>query len=258
MYFDKFDADLPDVLARMGEAGVAGAIVIGIDDASNRQAYKLARAYANLAFTVGLHPTSEFSAEVTSGSFDAKAYLGDWLNRTPRPVGIGECGIDLHWDTNALAAQVAVFRAQLELARELDLPVVVHTRDADQETLEVLESVPGARGVLHCFNGSPALLDFALKSPRQGGGWYISFAGNLTFPKAAELRDSAKQVPLERLLVETDAPFLAPQAVRGKRNEPSFVVHTTEFLADLRGIGLDELSAILRQNSEACFGNLWN
>jgi TatD DNase family protein len=141
-------------------------------------------------------------------------------------VAIGECGIDLHWDTNPLERQRAVFIAQLEYAATRKLPVIVHTREADAETRACLEAVPAARGVLHCFNGSELLLEFALRA-----GWYVSYAGNLTYPKAQELRETAQLVPLDRLLVETDAPFLAPQPVRGRRCEPSHVVHTAQVLA---------------------------
>ncbi|MDQ3024068.1 MAG: TatD family hydrolase [bacterium] len=250
LYFDSFDEDRAEVLQRMADSGVVGAVVIGIDPPSIFKAQQLALEHSQLVYSAGLHPTTPFGeiCEV-SGKFDAEAYFAPWFDANTRPVAIGECGIDLHWDVNPLEAQRVVFREQLLFARERSLPVIIHTRDANAETLEVLESVDGTCGVLHCFNGSTELLDFALSRE----GWYISFAGNLTYPKATELHEAARLVPWERLLVETDAPFLAPQAVRGKRCEPAHVVHTAKFLAELREVTCEELYAVLLQNARNCF-----
>ncbi len=248
LYFDRFDADCESVVSAMALAGVCGAVVVGIDDSSNYEAAALAREYPGLEYSAGLHPTSEFPRE-----FSAAGYLDKWFDGAPpEPVAIGECGIDLHWDKNPLNRQRAVFIAQLEYAADRGLPVIVHTREADRETRDCLRSVPAARGVLHCFNGSPLLLEFALDA-----GWYVSFAGNLTFPKARELRDAAQRVPLDRLLVETDAPFLAPQPVRGQRCEPAHVVHTASALAEIRGLDFDEMARLLFSNSCECFGVNW-
>lgn len=259
LYFDTYDADRGEVLQRMRAAGVAGAVIIGIDAVSNEQARQTAALAPELHYAAGLHPTSEFPAEIKdSAPFSATGYLEQWLKQADKPVAIGECGIDLHWDTNALEHQMAVFKAQLELGRELNLPVVVHTRDADRETRDVLEQVPGAHGVLHCFNGSRELLEFAHAANGRGDDWYISFAGNLTYKKADDIRAAALDVPLDRLLVETDAPFLAPQAQRGKRNEPAFVVYTASALAQLRGLDEAEMSARLAENSRVCFSVAWD
>ena len=249
LYFDAFDVDRADVLQRMADAGVVGAVVIGIDPASIAKACALARAHPHLAYSAGLHPTTPFG-EVFAEHFDAEAYFAPWFNGDVKPVAIGECGIDLHWDVNPLSPQRDVFRAQLDFAKARDLPVIIHTRDANRETLDVLVSVNDTRGVLHCFNGSEELLQFALARE----GWYISFAGNLTYPKARELHEAAKRVPLEKLLVETDAPFLAPQAMRGKRCEPAHVVHTAKFLAELRGEQEAELFTLLLANAQRLFG----
>jgi TatD DNase family protein len=250
LYFDKFDADREEVIARMAEAGVVGGIVIGIDPPTWEQAQALARQYPQLHYSAGLHPTSDFAA-LTGGALTrfVMEELSILCESDTPPVAIGECGIDLHWDVNPLEHQQTAFTAQLNLCKQRDLPVIIHTRDANGETLEVLESVAGVRGVLHCFNGSPELLEFALSRE----GWYVSFAGNLTYPKATELHEAARQVPLDRLLVETDAPFLAPQPVRGKRCEPAHVVHTARYLADLRGVPEDELFQNLLANSRRCF-----
>jgi TatD DNase family protein len=258
LYFDSFAADRAAVLARMREAGVLGAVIIGIDAESNEQARQTAQLDSGLYYAAGLHPTSGFPAELpASQGFDATDYLSPWLDSDSAPVAIGECGIDLHWDTNPLARQRQIFIAQLELGRQLDLPVIVHTREADGETREALESVPGARGVLHCFNGSPDLLKFALAANGRGDAWYISFAGNLTYKRAEELRQAARAVPLDRLLVETDSPFLAPQAHRGRRNEPAYVVHVAAELARLRELDRASLNEQLLANSRSCFGVDW-
>ncbi|MCH7471515.1 TatD family hydrolase [bacterium] len=248
LYFDAFDADREKVLERMAAAGVVGAVVVGIDSGTSRQASELAAGRPGLYYSAGLHPTSEFPQP-----FDAAGYLAPWLESANPPAAIGECGIDLHWDVNPLDRQVEVFAAQLRLARECGLPVIVHTRDANRETEETLRSVPGVRGVLHCFNGSPLLLEFALEND-----WYVGFAGNLTFPKAQELREAALRIPLERLLVETDAPFLAPQPVRGKRCEPTHVVHTAKSLTQLRGVPEAEMFRQLVDNSNRLFGVEWS
>jgi TatD DNase family protein len=243
----------------MRQAGVVGAVVIGIDADSNEQARQTVTPEPGLHYAAGLHPTSAFPADLAqTGRFDAGAYLSPWLNSAPGPVAIGECGIDLHWDSNPLQLQQTVFRAQLELGRERGLPVIVHTREADHETRAALEAVPGTRGVLHCFNGSPVLLDFALAANARGDDWYVSFAGNLTYKRADKLRATARAVPLDRLLVETDSPFLPPQPQRGRRNEPAFVTYVAEELARLRGLDPADLARQLVTNSNACFGVEWN
>jgi TatD DNase family protein len=248
LYFDRFDADRAGVIRAMDAAGVCGAVVVGIDEASTTQSQQLAVEYPQLRYSAGLHPGSSFPE-----AFDPEDYFGRWFaDGALQPVAIGECGIDLYREGNPLERQQAVFVAQLEYAARHDLPVIVHTRSADRETRECLEQVPAARGILHCFNGSELLLEFALDA-----GWYVSFAGNLTFPKAQELRDAALRVPLERLLVETDAPFLAPQPVRGRRCEPAHVVHTAELLSGLRGIEPETLNQALLENSRECFGVNW-
>jgi TatD DNase family protein len=253
LYFDSFDADRAATLNRMAEAGVAGALVAGIDAASNAQAQALCREHPQLQYAAGVHPTSAVPGDyLEGGAFDANRYLSPYLTGHTPACAVGECGIDLHWDTNPLEVQLPVFIAQLRLARERELPAVVHSRDADAPTLEALRAVSGVRSVLHCFNGSPQLLAYALET-----GCYVSFAGNLTYPKARELHAAAAVVPLDQLLVETDAPFLAPQPRRGKRCEPADVAHTARELARLRGMDPAALEEALWANSLRCFGRHW-
>lgn len=253
LYFDKFNADREQAIARMLPAGVAGAVVVGIDAATSEQARALAALHPQLRYSAGLHPAEEFPVGyIHDGEFDAAAFLNRWWQGEPKPVAVGECGMDLHWQTNPPALQHAVFTAQLAFARERELPAIVHSREADAETLAALEAVPGTSGVLHCFAGDPGLLDFAVQH-----GWYVSFAGNVTYPKAEELRRAAWKVPLKFLLVETDAPFMAPQSRRGKRSEPADVVETARTLAAVRGIPEEEMQAILTANAKRLFGARW-
>jgi len=165
----------------------------------------------------------------------------------PRAVAVGETGLDFYRDSAPRDAQRRLFETQLELASELGLPVVVHTRDADDETADRLAGFDGTV-VLHCFS-SPGLLPVALER-----GYYVSFAGNVTFPNAAELRDAAEQVPGDRILAETDSPYLAPQPVRGRPNEPAYVVHTVVALAAVRGETTEALAARIDENATRAFG----
>jgi TatD DNase family protein len=169
------------------------------------------------------------------------------LHERPKAVAVGEIGLDWYRDYAPRDVQRGMFEAQLGLAAELGKPVVVHTRAADDDTLAMLAGFDGVV-VLHCFS-SPRLLEPALER-----GWYVSFAGNVTFRNAPELRIAAAQVPGDRILAETDAPYLAPQPVRGRRNEPAYVVHTLATLADARGEDVLELEARIEENATTCFG----
>jgi TatD DNase family protein len=248
LYFDKFDVDRDSVIARMAGHEVVGAVLIGIDEETNAKAHAAAQRFSGLHYSVGLHPTSKFPED-----FDAAEYLDKWWKMPQSPVAVGECGIDLHWDVNPLTRMQEVFASQLRYAQSRNVPAIIHTRDADKETREVLAQYGGDKVVMHCFNGSAQLLELGLER-----NWYISFAGNLTFPKAVELHESALKVPLDRLLVETDAPFLAPQPVRGQRCEPWHVKYTAAKLAELRRIAATEMEQILLRNAEECFSVRWS
>jgi TatD DNase family protein len=252
LYFESFDGDRSEVLARMAQAGVTGAILPAVDMQTALQARELCALHPQLRYAVGWHPGYEPSAQyMAGGRFDARAFLEPLCDATPRPIAIGEIGLDGREGVNQMPLQLDMFSAQMAYARERDLPAIIHLRDAEPEMLAALEQAAGARGVFHCFGGSLAVLDYAVRQR-----WFVSFAGNLTFPKAQALREAALHTPLELLLVETDAPFLAPQPVRGKRCEPAHVVHTATFLAQLRGMDFDAMCALLTENAQHCFGEV--
>ena len=229
----EFDADREAVVARAREAGIAEMLIVGeVDEKGGLdRALKVAEGLGQ-PVTAGVHPHQAWLA----GEPTYDAIRG--LAREGRIVAIGEIGLDFHYDYSPRDTQREVFRRQLRLAREVGLPVVVHTREADGETAALLESEGAAQtgGVVHCFTGGPELARRALAL-----GFYVSFSGIATFPRSETIQQVAREVPEDRLLVETDAPFLAPPPHRGKRNEPAFVVEVARKLAALRGV---ELAAI--------------
>jgi TatD DNase family protein len=233
-HLDALDDDPAAVVARASRAGVTRILTIGTE-----QAVALAEAHDAVYAVVGVHPHD--AGEEHDLEF-VRALLGH-----PKAVAVGEIGLDHYRDYAPRDAQLRLFEQQLELARELGKPVVIHTRAADEETAAALRGFDGTV-VLHCFS-SPHLLPTALER-----GWYVSFAGNVTYKNATDLRLAATQVPAERLLAETDCPYLAPQPVRGKRNEPAFVQHTLEELARVRREDRRELEAQIERNASACFG----
>jgi TatD DNase family protein len=233
--------EAPAVLARAREAGVDRLIIVATTIAGAHEALELADANDGVYACLGVHPH-----EAGSPDADRLDDLRDLLAHD-RAVAVGETGLDHFRDYAPRDAQRRLFERQLDLAAALGKPVVIHTRAADAETLDALAAFEGTV-VLHCFS-SPALLGPALER-----GWYVSFAGNVTFPKAEELRAAATRVPADRLLVETDSPYLAPQPLRGRRNEPANVVHTLAALAALRDAELTDLAARVDANADAAFG----
>jgi len=227
---EAFAGDLEDVVARAKAAGVERALVVlEAGNASEAvQAAKLEAVWPEARYAVGVHPhqAHQFAGNAAGAAGSVRRQIA----ATPLARAIGEIGLDYHYDFSPRDVQHAVFRAQVRLARELDRPVVIHTREADEDTIAILREEGGGtlRGVLHCFTGTAALAEAGLSL-----GLYVSLAGIITFPKAAALRETARAVPLERLLTETDSPFLAPTPHRGKRNEPAFVGRVVESLAEL-------------------------
>jgi TatD DNase family protein len=234
-------ADPPEQLVeRARAAGVQRIITIGCGIDSCRAALAIAAHEDGVYAVLGIHPHQAGDDEV--GRLDElRALFAD-----ERAVAVGETGLDFFRDYAPHDKQRELFRAELELAAELGKPVVVHTRAADDETLAALERFDGTV-VLHCFS-SPALLPAALER-----GWYVSFAGNVTYPKAPELREAAARVPSDRILAETDSPYLAPQPRRGRPNEPANVVHTVAALAEVRGEDAAALAAQIEANASAAF-----
>ena len=247
---EAFTADLEAVIARAREAGVERVLVI-LAAGDQREAAQLERIVAiwpDVRAAVGVHPHAAhaFAAD-PQGAADL---VRQQIAATPAARAIGEIGLDYHYDFSPRDVQHAVFRAQVRLARELALPVVIHTREADDDTIRILREEGGGelRGVLHCFTGGPTLADAGLQL-----GFAISLAGIVTFPKAADLRETVRLVPLDRLLAETDSPFLAPAPYRGRRNEPAYVRHVVAALAGLRGTSAEEMAARTAANFHDLF-----
>ncbi len=232
--------ELAEVVARAREAGVAGMVTIGTKLSEIETVIAIAERFDSVWCSVGVHP-HEAEAQGQSGP---QRLLE--LARHPKVVGIGETGLDYFYEHSPRAQQRESFRAHIAAARESGLPVIVHSRDADEETLEILADEQGKgafTGVIHCFSSGPVLAKGALEL-----GMMISLAGILTFKKAEELRQTAAEVPLDRLLVETDSPYLAPVPHRGKRNEPALVRHTAQTLAAVKGVGMAEIAQATSDN----------
>ena len=232
--------DPPEQLVeRAREAGVSRILTIGTTVAGSREALALAERHAEVFAILGIHPHE-------AGGADGVADLRELLTNE-RAVAVGETGLDFYRDWSPRDRQRELFEHHLELATELGKPVVIHSRAADRETLDVLASFSGDV-VLHCFSSPPMLRD-ALERD-----YYVSFAGNVTYKNAAELRVAATQVPSERLLTETDSPYLAPQPKRGRTNEPANVVYTLAALAEARGAELEQLEEQIDANAQRVFG----
>jgi TatD DNase family protein len=246
----KFAADLEAVIGRAKSAGLERvmAILEGGNPSEAAQAERLTRLWSEVRVSIGVHPHQ--AHEFRDDPERAATVVGDQLTSTPAARAVGEIGLDYHYDFSPRDVQHAVFRAQVRLARERRLPVVIHTREADADTLQILREEGGGevRGVLHCFTGSQALADAGLDL-----GFYISFAGIITFPKAGDLRSVAQSVPMDRLLTETDSPFLAPVPHRGKRNEPAWVAQVVEALAGLHGVTPQAMAERTTANFHALF-----
>jgi TatD DNase family protein len=241
-HLDALD-DSGGALARARDAGVSRVIAIGTGLESGRRVLELAETEEGVFASLGIHPHNAASA-----GYREVAALSELLTN-PKAVAVGETGLDHFRDYAPRDRQATLFRQQAALAVEAGKPLVVHTRAADDETVAVLQGLPAeTRVILHCFSSS-ALLPSALEH-----GWYCSFAGNLTYPKAGELRWCAARVPADRILAETDTPYLAPQAVRGKPNEPAHVLHTLRALAEARNEDPGELEARIDANASAAFG----
>jgi TatD DNase family protein len=246
--FPDFATDLDAVVERARAAGVERMVTIGTQVANADRVVEIAERYEDVYFTIGVHPHEAAKA----GAKDLAAIRR--LTAHPKCVGIGEAGLDYHYDFAPRDVAKRLFRDQIALARELSLPLVIHARDADDDIAAILADEMGQGrfgAILHCFTSSRALAEAALDL-----GLWISFSGVVTFKRSEGLRAIARDAPIDRILVETDAPYLAPIPHRGRRNEPAFVVATAGVVAEARGIGVEELAAATRANTLTVFPKL--
>ncbi|MCC6509303.1 MAG: TatD family hydrolase [Pirellulaceae bacterium] len=245
---ESLSGQLESVLTEAQGVGVTGVLAVATNLATSHACLELAQKYAGVRASVGIHPN--YCAEAQPDDFAAISQLAD----QPRVAAIGETGLDRHWDDSPWDMQVASFRQHIALARHVSRPLIIHTRDCAEETLELLRSETRAggafRAVMHSFTGPQAVADGCLEL-----GLYISFAGMLTYKNAADLRAIAQTIPADRVLVETDCPYLTPHPFRGQRpNRPALVVHTLACLAEVRGVSVAELAAQTSRNAQQLFG----
>jgi TatD DNase family protein len=241
----RFDSDRDAALQRAWDAGIRTILTIGNGSGPDQMGcgISIAAAHDWIYTSVGVHPHDASKVEERHYAQMKES------SKHEKVIAIGETGLDYFYDNSPRDVQREVFRNQLAVAKKLDLPVIVHTRDADSDTEEILKQAAPIRGVIHCFTSGDKLAQCALEL-----GFFISFSGIVTFPNAKALAEIARRVPADRILLETDCPYLAPVPHRGKRNEPSFVADTARFVATLRGIALDELAAQTAANFHRLFG----
>jgi TatD DNase family protein len=241
----RFDTDREAMMTRARAVGVTHFVTIGCDIETSRAAVKLAQEYPYIAATVGVHPHEV--KRIEPGWYDELRSLA----RNPGVMAYGEIGLDYHYDHSPRDIQRLRFREQVQLARELRLPIVIHTREAQEDTIAILkeEKAHELGGVFHCFSGDAWLAKDALDL-----GFYLSFSGVITFQNASMLRDIVKTVPMDRVLVETDAPYLTPVPHRGKRNEPAYVRHVADKIAELHGLSTQEVEEATMKNTKRLFG----
>jgi TatD DNase family protein len=247
--FEQLAGDIEAVIERSRAAGVIGWITVGTDAQHNRQAIELTKWFENMYAAIGIHPHD--AKDVTAKTL---AELKE-LARSKKVVAIGETGLDFHYDFSPRQDQRRVFEAQLEIARELNLPVIIHCREAFDEAIDILEQFEGLKGrlkgvVFHCFSGSAEQARIVLDH-----GFYISFTGVVTFKNAAKTREAAMAVPPDRLMLETDCPYMSPEPVRKQKiNEPALMVHTASFLATLKEMDENDFARAVTATSKSFFG----
>jgi TatD DNase family protein len=241
----EFNDDRDEVIRRAREAGVEYIVTIGTTVESSRDAVLLADKYDFIYAAIGIHPHEV--KDILHPAYEIIRHFA----KHKKVVAYGEIGLDYHYEHSPRADQKRKFRDMLREAKVLDLPVIIHDRDAHEDTLQILseEWSPELGGVMHCFSGDASLAKQAIEM-----GFSISIAGPVTFPKAEALREAVRQIPIENLLIETDAPYLAPQPFRGKRNEPAFVRHTAEMIAQVKGLSFDDVARITSFNAMQLFG----
>jgi len=240
----QYKEDRDQVIQRAFEAGVTHMVVVGFNDETIPLAIEIAEKYENIYAAVGWHP-------VDAIDFSDKDLLWiEELSAHPKVVALGEMGLDYHWDKSPKDVQDNVFRKQIQLAKKVNMPIIIHNRDATEDVIKILqeENADEIGGIMHCYSDSVDFLNECLQM-----NFYISLGGPVTFKNATLPKEVAKEVPLNRLLIETDAPYLAPHPYRGKRNEPSYVKLVAETIAQLRGISYEKISKITRDNAFSIF-----
>lgn len=241
-HLEMFKEELSDVVRRAYDSGVSTIVTVASDVESLDEVVKIAEQYPMVYATVGIHPhdAKDFNDKVLKKIFE--------LSRHPKVIAIGEIGLDYHYDNSPREAQKSAFVRQLELARDLGLPVVVHSREAFDDTIKILKESGVSRGVLHCFSGNLSQAKKAIEL-----GFLISISGVVTFKNAKKIKEVAQFVPDDYLLIETDAPYLAPEPMRGKGNEPAFLIYTARELAELRGVTVEDIDRITTVNTYKLF-----
>ncbi len=235
---------LPEIFTNMADNDVRQALAISVSRETFAEVLSLAEQYEHIFATVGVHPDQQDAAEFTQAELAEAA-------QHPKVVGIGEAGLDYHWCSGDLSWQHKRFITHIQAANQSGLPLIVHTRDAGADTLRLLREQQAQSGVIHCFTEDTAFAEAALDL-----GFYISFSGIITFKNASEIQAACRYVPLDRLLVETDSPYLAPAPKRGKINEPAYVRHTAEFIAALRGESFDTIAQASTDNFYRLFSKV--
>jgi TatD DNase family protein len=242
-------SDAAQVMARAAEAGVQWIVNPGVTPARFPDVLAMAERFENVYAALAVHPTDVADIEDDPDWLASLTALLDHPLYHRKIVALGETGLDYYHDTTHTALQQRCFRSFLALGRERDLPVIIHDREAHADVLAIASEFPGVRGVMHCFSG-----DAAFARQMTALGFYVSFAGNLTFKNAANLHEAARETPLERILIETDSPFLSPVPFRGKPNEPARVRFVAEKIAELKGIPYADVAAVTTANARAVFG----
>ncbi len=242
---ERFDADRQAVIDNFEAEQILGVIEAATDEADSAAAVKLACANARVYAAVGVHPHA--AKDVSKDYVNILGRLAD----SQKVVAIGEIGLDYHYDFSPRDVQQAVFKAQIALAKDLKLPIIIHSREATKDMMDILAAFAPLSGVVHCFSGSK---ETALESIKLG--LHVSFTGSLTFDNARKVQEAFIALPMDRVMAETDGPYLAPVPVRGKRNEPKYVRHVIEKMAALRNMDADEVAKINIENAKALFGVL--
>lgn len=241
--FEKFQDNIDEILDNAKAVGVEKIIIPGVTLEDTHKIIDLIEKYDNLYGAVAVHPS-----EAKGWQEEYYPILLEYAQHD-KVVAIGETGLDYYWDKTFKETQQHVFRRHLELAEELNIPVIVHDRESHADVLEILKEFPEVKGVMHCFSGSA---EFALECVKIG--YYIALGGPITFKNAVKPKEVAKMVPIEKLLLETDSPFLAPHPFRGKDNDPSKIILVAETIAEIKGLSVEEVANITSQNAERLFG----